>query len=164
MPALHSYMEGCGMENVLIRECTRADIDAILQLERQWEQEDIAYGNFNPISREDWIDNLERFQAYFLVAEYAEHIIGYINATVQRGQTVEVITEQQTCVAIENIYIQPAFRNNDIGGKLIEQLFEVAKRQGIERFTVSSSSKDIDRVLKFYRSHGFTLWQIHLFK
>jgi hypothetical protein len=105
MPALHSYTEGCGMENVLIRECSRADIDAILRLERQWEQEDIAYGDFNPISREDWIDNLERFQAYFLVAEYAEHIIGYINATVQRGQMVEVITEQQTYVAIENIYI-----------------------------------------------------------
>jgi len=29
--------KGFDMENVLIRECTRADIDAILQLERQWE-------------------------------------------------------------------------------------------------------------------------------
>lgn len=31
------------MENVLIRACTRNDIDGILQLERLWEQEDIAY-------------------------------------------------------------------------------------------------------------------------
>jgi GNAT superfamily N-acetyltransferase len=152
------------MENVLIRECTRADIDAILQMERQWEQEDIAYGDFNPISREDWIDNLERFQAYFLVAECAEQIVGYINATIQHNQPVGVIAEQQTYVAIENIYIQPEWRNKDIGGQLIEQLFEVAKHQGIERFIVSSSSKAMDKVLKFYRSHGFTLWQIHLFR
>jgi ribosomal protein S18 acetylase RimI-like enzyme len=156
--------KGCGMENVLIRECTRADIDAILQLERQWEQEDIAFGDFNPISREAWIDNLEHFQAYFLVAENAEQIIGYINATVQYGQLVEATAEQQTQVAIENIYIQPGFRNNGIGGMLMERLFEVAKRQGIERFTVGSSSKETDKVLKFYRSHGFTLWHIHLFK
>jgi GNAT superfamily N-acetyltransferase len=152
------------MNNVLIRECARTDIDAILQMERQWEHEDIAYGAFNPISREAWIDNLEGFPAYFLVAEWAGQIVGYINATVQHDQPVGVIGEQQTYVAIENIYIQLEWRNKDIGGQLIESLFEVAKRQGIERFIVSSSSKAMDKVLKFYRSHGFTLWQIHLFK
>ena len=152
------------MENVVIRECTHTDIDAIVQLERQWEEEDIAYGNFNPISREAWIDDLDRFPAYFLVAECAGQIVGYINATVPSNQPVEVIPEEQSYVAIENIYIQPEWRNKDIGGQLTERLFEVAKGQGIERFIVSSSSKAMDSVLKFYRSHGFTLYHIRLFK
>jgi ribosomal protein S18 acetylase RimI-like enzyme len=151
-------------QNILIRECTRADIDAIVEMERQWEQEDIAFGDFNPISREAWIADLERFPAYFLVAECAGQVVGYINAIVQDNQPMPATRKQLSYVAIENIYIQPEWRNNDIGGRLIETLFEVAKHQGVERFTVSSSSKDMDRVLRFYRNHGFTLWQIHLFK
>jgi hypothetical protein len=42
------------MENVLIRECTQKDIDEVLQLDRQWEQEDIAH-EFMFVSREDFI-------------------------------------------------------------------------------------------------------------
>ena len=152
------------MQTVLIRACTRADIDAILHMERQWEEENIAYGDFNPIGREAWIDTLERFPAYFLVAEFDQQIVGYINATVLRDQPVGVIPEQQPYVSIENIYIRPEWRNSAIGGQLIERLFEVAKGQGIERFIVSSSSTSMDKVLKFYRDHGFTLWRIHLFK
>jgi ribosomal protein S18 acetylase RimI-like enzyme len=152
------------METVLVRECISADIDAILQMERQWEDEDIAYGDFDPISREAWIDTLERFPAYFLVAECAGQIVGYINATVPRDQPVGVIPEQQPYVSIENIYIRPEWRNKAIGGQLIERLFEVARDQGIERFIVSSSSTSMDKVLKFYRDHGFTLWRIQLFK
>ena len=152
------------MENILIRACTHADIDAIVDLERQWEQENIAFGDFNPISREAWITDLERFPDYFLVAECAGQIVGYINATVPNNQPVDVIPSEQVYVAIENIYIQPEWRNKQIGGRLIETLFEVAKRQGIERFIVSSSSKAMDQVLTFYRSHGFTLAHIRLFK
>lgn len=152
------------METVLIRACMRADIDAIVQMERQWEEENIAYGDFDPISREAWIDSLERFPDYFLVAECAGQIVGYINATVPHDQPVGVIPEQQLYVSIENIYIQPEWRNKAIGGQLIERLFDIAKGQGIERFIVSSSSTSMDKVLKFYRNHGFTLWRIHLFK
>jgi hypothetical protein len=39
------------MELTLIRECTREDIDAVVALDREWEQENIAYGDFNPIGR-----------------------------------------------------------------------------------------------------------------
>jgi hypothetical protein len=79
------------METVLIRACTRAYIDAIVQMERQWEEEGIAYGDFDPISREAWIDTLERYPGYFLVAECAGQIVGYINATVPHDQPVGVI-------------------------------------------------------------------------
>jgi hypothetical protein len=67
------------MKNVLIRECTYNDIEAVVQLDAQWEQEHIAY-NFIPISREEFIAHLQSFQTYFLVAESDGYIVGYVMA------------------------------------------------------------------------------------
>jgi len=82
------------MKTVLIRECTHHDIDEILQLDIQWDQENIAH-EFDLVSREEFIANLERFQTYFLVAENDGRIIGYVNGTVRLGQGVAVIPEQE---------------------------------------------------------------------
>ena len=59
------------MEHVRIRACTADDIDRVIALERQWEQEEIAYGDFNAMSRDAYLSILEHFPAYFLVAENA---------------------------------------------------------------------------------------------
>ncbi len=56
------------MEKVLIRECTHRDIDEILQLDIQWDQENIAH-EFIFVSRKEFVANLESFKPYFLVAE-----------------------------------------------------------------------------------------------
>jgi ribosomal protein S18 acetylase RimI-like enzyme len=152
------------MKQVLIRACIDTDIDAVVQLERQWEQEDIAYGDFNPMSRETFSAILERFPAYFLVAESNQQIVGYAHGTVQHNKPVEVIPEQETYLEIENIYVKPDFRNEDIGGKLLERLFEIAKQTGIQQFLVSTASKETDKILAFYRRHGFTPWHIQFFK
>jgi ribosomal protein S18 acetylase RimI-like enzyme len=151
------------MENVFIRQCTPKDIEAVLHLDEQWEQEDIAY-DFIPISQEEFAANLARFPAYFLVAESEGDIVGYVNGTVHRGTRVAVIPEQEPYVEIENVYVKPGFRNSHIGGKLVERLLEVAEQNGIQRCVVTSVSKDMDKVLNFYRGHGFKLWQVQLFK
>lgn len=152
------------MDQVRIRACTAADIDGVIALERQWEQEEIAYGDFNPMSQEDYLAILERFPAYFLVAECEGQLVGYIHASVQRDNPVEVIPADQPYVTIEDIYVQPDFRNRDIGGNLLEQVFAVAQQEGIQRFIVGTLSKETDKILKFYCSHGFTPWRIQFFK
>jgi GNAT superfamily N-acetyltransferase len=152
------------MEQVCIRACTANDIDGVIALERQWEQEEIAYGDLNPLSREAYLSILERFPAYFLVAEHAGELLGYIHASVQRDHPVEIIPADQPYVSIEDIYVRPDFRNRDIGGALLERVFEVAQREGIERFTVGTMSKETDKILRFYRSHGFAPWRIQFFK
>lgn len=152
------------MEQVRIRAGTANDIDGVIALERQWEREDIAYGDFNPMSRDDYLAILERFPDYFLVAESAGHLLGYIHASVQRDNPVEVIPANQPYVAIEDIYVRSDFRNQNIGGTLLEQIFEIARQDGIERFIVGTLSKDTDSILKFYRSHGFTPWRIQFFR
>jgi ribosomal protein S18 acetylase RimI-like enzyme len=152
------------MKQVHIRACIRNDIDGVIALERQWEQEEIAYGDFNPMSREAYIAILEHFPAYFLVAESDRQLVGYIHASVQHGNPVEVIPADKPYVAIEDIYVQPDFRDRDIGGALLERVFEIAQQEGIERFIVGTLSKETDKILKFYRSHGFTPWRIQFFK
>src|SRR5262249_43165159 len=114
------------MEQVRIRACTADDIDGVIALERQWEQEEIAYGDFNPMSREAYVAILEHFPAYFLVAERDERLVGYIHASEQRDRPVEVIPAQEPYVEIEDIYVQPDFRDQDIGGRLLERIFEAA--------------------------------------
>lgn len=151
------------MENVLIRECIPQDIDEILRLDKQWDQENIAY-EFIYVSREEFIADLEHFQPYFLVAESDEGIVGYINGSVHLSQGLAVIPEQERYLEIENIYVKPDFRNRHLGGKLMDRLLEVAEQNGIQRFLVATDSKDMDKVLNFYRRHGFTPWSVQMFK
>ena len=152
------------MEQIHIRACTANDIGGVIALERQWEQEAIAYGDFNPLSREAPVAILDRFRAYFLVAERDGQLVGYIHASVQRDNPLEVIPTHEPYVAIEDIYVQPGFRDRDIGGALLERIFAVAQQEGIDRFVVGTLSKETDRILKFYRSRGFTPWRIQFFK
>jgi ribosomal protein S18 acetylase RimI-like enzyme len=152
------------MEQVCIRACIPDDIDAVIGLERQWEQEEIAYGEFNPLSREAYVAILERFPAYFLVAESDGRLVGYIHASVHRDKPSQVIPAQQPYVEIEDIYVLPDYRDRDIGGALLERVFAVARQAGIQRFIVGTRSKDTDRILAFYRRHGFTPWSIQFFR
>ncbi len=46
----------------------------------------------------------------------------------------------------------------------MERLFEVAEQNGIRSFLVATDSKDMDKVLNFYRRHGFQLWYVRMFK
>src|SRR5262249_32082365 len=107
------------MEQVRIRACTANDVDGVIALERQWEQEAIAYGNFNPMSREAYVAILKDFPGYFLVVESGGQLVGYIHASVQRGRPVEVIPAQEPYVEIGDIYVQPDFRDRGIGGTLL---------------------------------------------
>ncbi len=152
------------MEQILIRTCTRQDIDAVIGLERQWEQEGIAYGDFNPLRREAYVAILERFPAYFLVAEHDGQLVGYMHASADLDKRVEVIPAHEPYVEIEDLYVHPDFRNQDIGGQLLERLFEIAQHEGIQRFVVGTRSKETEQILRFYRSHGFTPSSIQFFR
>ena len=152
------------MAQVQIRRCTEQDIDAVVALERQWEQEDIAYGDFNPMDASMVRAVLERFPDYFFVAEHDGGLVGYVHGTLHRTTPSEVIPADEPYLEIENIYVQPEFRSQDVGGALLEQLIDVAQSAGVQRFVVGTRSKEIDRILRFYRSHGFQAWSIQFFR
>jgi len=148
---------------VHIRRCTSRDIDDILELDRQWEQEGIAF-EFVPIPREDFISALERFAAYFLVAEAEGVIVGYINGSVHSGRDVAVVGEHERHLEIENIYVRADVRNRHTGSRLLDRLLGAAERDGVHRILVTTVTKDMDRILDFYRGHGFKPWSVQLFR
>jgi ribosomal protein S18 acetylase RimI-like enzyme len=149
------------MTNVLIRECRHQDLESILELDKLWNDEGAAYVWYD---NQDLVRDFERFPKYFLLAESDGCIVGYVNGSVRANETVEVLPKQQTYLEVENIYVRSEFRNMRVGGDLLERLLEVAKENGIERFVVSTVSKDTDAILRFYRSYGFKPWYVELFK
>ncbi len=151
------------MNQVLVRECTHQDLESIFQLDQLWDEEAVAYV-FTYGTREDFFADFERFQKYFLVAKSNSQIIGYINGSVRVNEKVEVLPQQETYLEIENIYVRSEYRDRHVGGDLIEQLLAIAERDGIKRFVVSTVTKDMDRILKFYRRYGFKPWFVELFK
>lgn len=150
------------MENFHIRQCTLDDIEAIFQLDSEWEQESVSY-EFIQVSREDFITQFERFQKYHLVAEKEGSIIGYVNGSVRQGDKSAIIPAGDPYLEVENIYVRLEFRDKEIGGTLLKHLLEIAKQNKIRRFFVSRVTKDMDRILDFYQSHSFKPWYVELY-
>ena len=150
------------MKNFYIRECTRNDINAIFLLEAEWEQEEVSY-QFIPVSRAEFIAGFERFRIYHLVAEINGNIIGYVNGSVRQGGKPPVIKDEELFLEVENIYVGSEFRGQEIGSSLLMRLLEIARENGIQRFFVSTVTKDMDKILNFYRSYGFKPWYVEMF-
>lgn len=146
-----------------IRAGTLADIDAVFAFEQEWQQEGIAHV-FVPHPREDFVKNLIKFPALFWVAVLNQRVIGYINGSVHMGTPETVIPVDEAYVVIENLYVTREFRHERIGGLLIERLMDSARRQEIHRFVVGSNSRQMDKILAFYQSHGFKLWQVQFYQ
>ena len=152
------------MQQIHIRPCAPEDLNAVLRLERLWEKENIAYGDFNQMSWEMFDAVLGRDPAYFLVAASDAQVVGYIHGAVQRATPIEILPAQEPYVEIENIYVRPEFRSQKVGSALLERLLEVARHEGIQRFVVGTRSTQTDAILRFYRSHGFAPWSIQFFR
>ncbi len=63
-----------------------------------------------PLSRAAYVAIPECFPDYFLVAESDGQLIGYIHASTNHEQRVEVISEGEPYLEIEDIYVHPDFR------------------------------------------------------
>ena len=151
------------MEQVAIRACVAQEIDAVAELERQWEREHIAYGDFSPLGREGLLAALERSPAYFLVAERNGELLGYIRASLHHDAPVPVLPAEGACVEIEDLYVRPDARDAAIGSALLDRLLGVARQAGVRRFVVGTLSVQTDQILRFYRRRGFTPWHVQFF-
>ena len=65
---------------------------------------------------------------------------------------------------MEELYVAEHERHAGVGTRLMERLLEAAKRSGVERSTVFSATKDVERVVRFYARFGYHAWSAQLFK
>ena len=147
------------MNNLVIRECEPEDVEAVYQLDLDWESEGVTYG-FGPSSPDEI---REALGPYLLVAVAAGEIIGYSSGEVHVSRDLCVFEEGEQHLEIHDLYVRKPYRSVGVGGKLVERMKEIAGRNGIRRFRVHSATMDLDRVLMFYRNHGFKTWCLEMF-
>lgn len=65
---------------------------------------------------------------------------------------------------VDDLYVHPSMRGREIGGKLLEDLMQVAREHGLRKALVYSAIKDIRRIMNFYEAHGFRSWFVQMFR
>jgi ribosomal protein S18 acetylase RimI-like enzyme len=58
----------------------------------------------------------------------------------------------------------PAFRSRGIGSALLRIALKESERRGIDHVAVYSSSREWQRLIRFYDSFGLEVWYIQFFK
>ena len=148
------------MCDYIIRLAKKGDINCVQKLQIQWCNEDITYG-FLPASKEYLSSKLGE---YFFVADKDDEVIGFVYGTIHEANDMTVFTHGEKYLEIDDIYIGTTHRNSGVGSTLLNTILEAAKGNGIGKSYVYSATKDSERIINFYKEHGYKSWCIQMFK
>ena len=105
-----------------------------------------------------------RVGEYFLVAEHAGRLVGFVCGSAHVSEGNAVFSAGERYLEVDDLYVSPEMRDQGIGGGLLDELLAQARQEGIQRFLVYSSSRDTDAILRFYRKHDFETWYVRMFR
>jgi GNAT superfamily N-acetyltransferase len=145
-----------------IRAATADDLPQVRKLEEQWACDDETIGFQATPS-----DLLKQFVGgCFFVAVLDTEIIGFVYCSVKRntGSMSAVFPNGERYLEIEDLYVAPPNRSGGLGHQLINVVSEWAKKERIRYLSAYSSTRDVDRILRFYRSCGFTSWFVQMIR
>jgi N-acetylglutamate synthase-like GNAT family acetyltransferase len=145
--------------NLKIRETERNDIPKILELQTSWHGENLTYG-YVPDTEQDLIQKLG---CYFLCAENDNEIVGFACGSIHEAYQMAIFIDSEQYLEIDDIYIVPEHRNSGVGSVLLNRLLDTAKQNGTSRFYINSASKNLDKVIQFYRKQDFKTWSVQMF-
>jgi GNAT superfamily N-acetyltransferase len=147
----------------MVRAATEADLGVVLRLAEQWDADGETVGYAAP-ERSVLMSHL---CGCFFVAELNGEIVGYAYGTSQKnddGRISAVVPLGAAYVEIEDLYVRPRSRSNGIGGQLVDEVARWARTHGFCHMTLFSSTMDIERILRFYRSQGFFAWGVQMYR
>lgn len=124
------------MDKLIIRIADSGDIDRIAELE------EICFSD--PWTRESVRQEIEENPlALYIVAEAEEKVVGYAGIwwIVDEGH-------------ITNVAVDPQYRGKHIGEAIIATMLDVARKEGIDRFTLEVRVSN-EPAKNLYRKFGF---------
>jgi ribosomal-protein-alanine N-acetyltransferase len=123
------------MQNLLVRDCRREDLSAILKIEKE---------SFPDLwGRELLKKELSLSFSRFIVAEVDGEIVGYLIAWII-GDSCE----------LNRIAVAPCIRKKGIGKKLLYELIDYCKSRNVKEIFLEVRESNLNAI-KLYRSSGF---------
>jgi ribosomal protein S18 acetylase RimI-like enzyme len=143
---------------MLIRHANQTDIPRIRELQERLSVEESVHG-FTAEPAEE----IAKYQ-YLLVAETGGEIIGFVSGGIYVSDGSAVIPEGAKYLEIENLYVAPPSRKQGTGGRLVDELLALGRRESAAYALLYSASKDIHAILRFYEKHEFQSWYVQMFQ
>ena len=125
----------------------------------QWEREGTAIGQV--ASDEAYLRGF--LTECFLVARDSGRIVGFACARIVDNPGYAVMPTAQRVLQIEELFVLREARQRGIGSALMRAALQRGRERGVAAFHVFTATRDTDRVLRFYRRHGFQPWGIQMY-
>jgi ribosomal protein S18 acetylase RimI-like enzyme len=145
---------------VTVRKANETDLSYVAKLSEIWVSECITYGlgaNTEELLRNNIGD-------YFWVAEINSEIVGYITGSVHESDGLAVIEQGEQYLEVDEVYVHPEYRSENIGHMMVDKLLEAAESNGITRSIVYSATKQWRKIIGFYEKHGFKMWFVQMYR
>ena len=97
------------------------------------------------------------------MARDADRIVGFVCARIVDNPGYAVMPTARHLLQIEELFVRPEARQRGIGSALMRAALQRGRERGIAAFHVFTAARDTDRVLRFYRRHGFQPWGIQMY-
>jgi GNAT superfamily N-acetyltransferase len=145
-----------------IEPATESDLQRVASLYQDW----VAEGRIIGLAAESEYELRQKLGPYSFVARADGVVVGFVTAIEGSRDPGEwaVLPRGGPYISIEDLYVQPATRSQGVGSALLRAAIEAGKRRGIEHVAVWTSSRDWERLIRFYRAFGLESWGMQLFK
>lgn len=145
---------------ITVRKANENDLSKVAKLSELWEAECITYG-LGANTTEMLRGNIGE---YFWVGEINAEVVGYIIGSVYESDGLAVIEKGEQYLEVDEVYIHPEYRNENMGHMLVDKLLQTAEINGITRSIVYSASKQWRKIIGFYEKHGFKMWFVQMYR
>ncbi len=146
-------------ELINIRLATEGDKLKIVELSKEWENENSTYGFYA-----DELDYINENRCF--VAHIDDTVIGYLFGKVFESKKMKSIMPEGTpYFEVEEIYVTPKYRNYGVGSMLFDYLENILRDKKITQMVLSTATKDYESIFNFYiKRKGMSFWTARLFK
>ena len=153
------------MKDILIEKAKMKDLNKVVRLSHGLFMEDGGirdpYMNVNwPLlhGNEHFKDLIQNRKSICLLAWIDELIVGYIAGYHNDS---EICTVRQA--VLQSMYVQPEYRSQGIGTKLIQCFIDWASNENVKRIKVTAYVKN-EGAARFYNKNKFREWELTLKK